>query len=289
MMSAMSLSGATDRREEMLGAPSRATGAMQPYALLLGKFLQHAAKWYPDAEVVAGGGVMASAERVTYRQLLADSMQLSGALAASGLGLGDRIATLAWNSPAHLEAWNAALGIGISVHTLNPRISVAQLAAMVRQADDRLLVISPDQFETVEQLIPLCPGIARVLVLDEPGNIAARLPDCGSVPVSRLADFRAQAAPIAWGDFPESAEAGICFTSGTTGAPKGVAYTHRSNYLVTLNLLQANVLASVPRIRSSPRCRCSMPTPGGCPSLRRGRGPGWSCRGGSTMVRASPG
>lgn len=226
-----------------VAAETYATGAMQPYELLLGKFLSHAAKWHPRAGVVTGGGAGIIPTRITYADLLARSVRLSGALTAIGLGVGDRIATLAWNSQAHMECWFAALGIGVSIHTLNPRIGVPQLADMIRQAGDRVLVASPDQAGVVEQLVLACPCIERVLILDEVGNIADRLPDCSRVPVAMLADFAdAFGGDVAWGGFSEQAEAGLCFTSGTTGAPKGVAYTHRSNYLVTLSLLQADVM-----------------------------------------------
>ena len=242
MAATSAMGAAIGVREEEIAAAAQATGAMQPYELLLGKFLEHAAKWSPDTEVVTGGGAGVTPERIAYRQLLEESIALSGAFAAIGLKRGDRIATLAWNSHAHLACWNAAVGIGVSVHTLNPRIGVPQLAAMIGQADDKILIVSPDQAGTVEQLIPLCPGIRQVLVLEEPGN-GAPLPDCGAVPVASLAEFRDRLGePAVWGGFPETTEAGLCFTSGTTGAPKGVAYTHRSTYLVTLALLQANVM-----------------------------------------------
>ena len=168
---------------------------------------------------------------------------LSGALIALGVAQGDRIATLAWNSQAHMEIWYAAFGIGVSCHTLNPRLGVEQVADMVRQAGDRLLAISPDQAKAVEALLPLCPSIERVVVLGEPGAEAVALPDCGRVPVATLESLLAEHGNAAeWGGFSELTEAALCFTSGTTGAPKGVPYTHRCNYLVTLNLLQRDVM-----------------------------------------------
>jgi acyl-CoA synthetase (AMP-forming)/AMP-acid ligase II len=226
---------------------------MQSYALLLHKFIDHAAKWHQAGEIVTGGAD--DATRVDYAGVRERSQLMSGAFAALGLGQGDRIATLAWNSQAHMECWYAAFGVGVSCHTLNPRLNAAQIADMIRQAGDRLLAVSPDLAELAEQILPLCPGIEQVLVLDEPGGDAWPLPVC-PVPVWRQADLLAQhGAPAEWGGFSENLEAALCFTSGTTGAPKGVPYSHRCNYLVTLSLLQSDVMG----IRASDTILAAVP------------------------------
>jgi 3-(methylthio)propionyl---CoA ligase len=105
-------------------------GGMQPYALTLDKFLEHAAKWHPKAQVVTGredGGI----ERIGYADLKERSLRISAALAGFGIRVGDRVATLAWNTQAHVEAWYAIMGMGAVCHTLNPRLICAPLAAMV--------------------------------------------------------------------------------------------------------------------------------------------------------------
>lgn len=213
---------------------------MQPYALTLDKFIDHAAKWNGHKEVVTGGP--SGSARTDYAALRDRANRLSGAFQALGLGVGDNLATLAWNSQAHMECWYGAIGAGIVCHTLNPRLAPETLAAMIAQAKNPVLAVSPDLAPLVEALVPLCPTIAHVVVLEEPGANYP-LPILNGVRLWTLdALLDAHGAPVAWGQFDEHTPAGLCFTSGTTGAPKGVTYTHRSNYLETVHLLQADVI-----------------------------------------------
>jgi len=214
-------------------------GAMQPYALTLDRFIDHAAKWHGAAEVVTGGGVGVST-RISYSAMRDRCRRLSGALRALGLGHGDNLAVLAWNSQAHMECWYGAMGIGIVCHTLNPRLAPTHLAEMIRQAANRVLMISPDLTALAENLVPRCPTLEHVVVLDEPGT-AASLPSCARARTWRYENLLAQlGVDTEWGGLDENAPAGLCFTSGTTGTPKGVTYTHRSNYLHTIHQLQAD-------------------------------------------------
>lgn len=214
-------------------------GGMQPYALTLNRFIDHAAKWHGAAEVVTGGSGGISA-RIGYSAMRDRCRRLSGALRSLGLMQGDNLAVLAWNSQAHMECWYGAMGIGIVCHTLNPRLSHTHLAGMIRQAANRVLMVSPDLAPLVEKLMLLCPTIEHVVVLYEPGA-EFPLPDCGSIRAWRYEEFlEERGLATEWGGFDENAPAGLCFTSGTTGAPKGVTYTHRSNYLHTIHQLQAD-------------------------------------------------
>ncbi len=218
---------------------------MQSYALTVDKFLDHAAKWTGDREIVtAESGQVVG--RLGYAALRARSNRLSGALAALGLGFGDRIATLAWNTQRHLEIYYAAMGAGLVCHTLNPRLTAAHLAAMINEAEDRALAVAADLAPLLAELAPLCPTLEHIIFLD------------GEGPPNRLEDHRAQVwahealleangVPAAWGGFSEETPAGLCYTSGTTGSPKGVLYTHRSNYLHTLRALQADAFALTAR------------------------------------------
>lgn len=215
---------------------------MQPYALTVDKFLDHAAKWSGDREVVTAPAGQ-TARRIGYAQLRTRSNRLSGALAALQLHLGDRVATLAWNTQHHFEMYYALMGAGMVCHTLNPRITIAHLAAMINEAEDRALAVASNLVSLLPQLLPLCGTLQHVVVMDgeaPQGDLAlghgARVWHYES-----LLESHGAASP--WGDFDERTPAGLCYTSGTTGAPKGVLYTHRSNYLHTLRELQADAVA----------------------------------------------
>ena len=210
-------------------------GSMQSYTLTLDRFIDHAAKWHGSTEVVTGGPGGARS-RIGYAQLRERSKRLSGALLSLGLAPGDHLGVLAWNSQSHMECWYAAMGVGIVCHTLNPRVSPAHLAAMIQQAENRVLAVSSDLAALVEKLIPLCPTLLHVIMLEEAVCAFDRVRTWS---YEELLQQRGRETE--WGKFDENTPAGLCFTSGTTGAPKGVTYTHRSNYLHTLHQLQADV------------------------------------------------
>lgn len=215
-------------------------GAMQEFALTLDKLLDHAAKWHPAAQVVTGrdGGRI---DRVTYADLRARSLRISSLLADLGIGEGDRVATLAWNTQAHVEAWYAIMGMGAICHTLNPRLTAAQLASMLAQSGCRVIVVSSDLTTLVQQVIDRTQTVSHVLVID--GPVERWSGEREEPIVADLEEAMAGArSVVAWGRFDERAACGLCFTSGTTGAPKGVTYTHRSSFLHTLRLLQADVM-----------------------------------------------
>ncbi|WNO52688.1 long-chain-fatty-acid--CoA ligase [Stakelama saccharophila] len=210
---------------------------MQPFALTLDKFLDHAAKWHPEAQVVTARGDGTHA-RIGYAGLCERARRASAVLADLGVRQGDRVATLAWNSQAHVEAWYAVMGMGAVCHTLNPRLMASQLAEMLKQSEARVLIASADLTSLAERILKLVPRIAHLLVID--GSVPTPGGTRSVVDLARAIE----GAPdgVAWGTFDENAPSGLCFTSGTTGAPKGVTYTHRSSYLHTLRLLQADVI-----------------------------------------------
>jgi len=216
---------------------------MQAYSLTVDKFLDHAAKWSGKREIVSAH-VGRPVQRIAYSECRDRSNRLSGALRALGLDLGDRLATLGWNTQHHFEMYSAVMGGGYVCHTLNPRFTVAQLSAIINEAEDRVLAVAADLLPLLGELAPLCPTIEHVIVMDT--ELTAPF-DFGENSAVKQWSFEQMLAdlgsPVRWGDFEEDANAGLCYTSGTTGKPKGVLYTHRSNYLHTLRALQADSMA----------------------------------------------
>ncbi|RYF91880.1 MAG: AMP-dependent synthetase [Caulobacteraceae bacterium] len=214
-------------------------GAMQPFALTLDKVLDHAAKWHPRAEVVsarADGGV----DRIGYADLADRSRRVSGVLQGLGAALGDRIATLAWNSQAHVEAWYAIMGMGAVCHTLNPRLTADQIAWMLDRSGARILIVSVDLLPLARQVAQRATGVERLLLIDgEAEESSAGRPLVTGLEALLVA---CEDRP-AWGRFDETQPCGLCFTSGTTGAPKGVTFTHRSSFLHAQRLLQVDTMA----------------------------------------------
>ncbi len=210
-------------------------GSMQTYALTLDKFLSHAAKWHPGAEVVSAGADGGIA-RIGYAALRDRALCVSGALSRLGIVRGDRVATLAWNTQGHVEAWYGIMGMGAICHTLNPRLTPAQLGSMLAQSEASVLLASPDLLSLAEDAARGVGTVRHMLLLDTDGGERA------------LEPLIAAADPdIVWGGFDETSPSGLCFTSGSTGAPKGVTYTHRGCFLHTMRQLQADVLGITAR------------------------------------------
>jgi len=215
---------------------------MQNYNLTIEKFLDHSAKWSPQREIVwCEAGVPRS--RIGYATLRDRSNRLSGAFRALGLAPGDRVGTLAWNTQHHLETYYATMSAGFVCHTLNPRFTVAHLAAIVNQAEDRVLAVATSLVPMLRELAPLCPSVEHFVLLDGEPSESPWIggSDATLWKYDTLLDMHG--APVAWGEFGEQAPAGLCYTSGTTGAPRGVLYSHRSNYLHTMRALQADSIA----------------------------------------------
>jgi acyl-CoA synthetase (AMP-forming)/AMP-acid ligase II len=223
---------------------------MQPYSLTVDKFLDHAAKWSGSTEIVSAHAGQ-PAWRIGFAASRERSNRLSGALRELGLEFGDRVATLAWNTQHHFEMYFAIMGGGYVCHTLNPRLTAIQLAAMVNEAENRVIAVAADLLPLVAELVELCPCLEHVVVMDEEQQLETPPQHSAMGNAAKTWQFETllqeQGSAITWGDFPEESAAGLCYTSGTTGQPKGVVYTHRSNYLHTLRALQADAMAVTAR------------------------------------------
>ncbi len=214
-------------------------GSMQSFSLTLDRIVDHAAKWYCDTEVVTAGS-NGNISRVGYGELASRARRVSRVLADKGVAFGERVATLAWNTQAHLEAWFAIAGMGAVCHTLNPRLTASQLSWMIGQSGARLLIVSADLLSLAGTIVTEAAVLKHILVID--GEAEGDLPE--QVELELLLPLLEQADDhYVWGGFSEEAPSGLCFTSGSTGAPKGVTYTHRASFLHTLRLLQADSLA----------------------------------------------
>ena len=215
-------------------------GLMQDYALTLDKFLTHAAKWHPLGEVVSAA-VDGTVDRIGYAALYHRARTVSGSLHALGVRRGDRVATLAWNTQGHFESWYGIIGMGAVCHTLNPRLTAVQLGSMLAQSEASVLLVSPDLLALAQAAAVHVDSVRHILLLDVSAMAIEK--DGSPFAGGTLEEAMATASPdIEWGEFNEHSPSGLCFTSGTTGVPKGVTYTHRGCYLHTLRQLSADVM-----------------------------------------------
>jgi len=221
-------------------------GLMQHGALTLDKIIDHAARWHADREVVSRS-VEGPIVRTTYGQMRERAKRVSNALLAMGLEPGDRIGTLAWNTGRHMEAWYGIMGPGMICHTLNPRLFPEQIAWIADHAGDRVIFTDLTFLPILKQIVPRIPSVEHVVVFTDRDHMPTDFALAGDAPGFKglicYEDLVEQhSADVAWGGFPEDTAAGLCYTSGTTGDPKGVLYSHRSNFLHTFITLQPDVM-----------------------------------------------
>jgi fatty-acyl-CoA synthase len=208
-------------------------GLMQDWPLTLDKILDHARTWHGDTEIVSRS-IEGPIARTTYAEVHARAKRLSNALAALGVQAGDRVATLAWNTARHLETWYAVMGVGAICHTLNPRLHPDQLCYIINHASDKVLLTDLTFLPAVLERRADMPTVGHLIVLTDEAH-AADLNAPGALCYERL--IAQHSGDCAWGGFDENTAAGLCYTSGTTGAPKGVLYSHRSNFLHTFDVI----------------------------------------------------
>ena len=213
-------------------------GLMQDWPLLCHRIIDHAALNHAERPIVTRS-VEGGMHTTSYAEVRARALRLAQRLDRDGIRLGDRVATLAWNTWRHLEAWYGIMGIGAIYHTVNPRLFSEQIVWIVNHAQDRLLLLDLTFIPMVEKLADRLPGIERYVVLTDAKHMpATSLPN--AVPYE---EWIGEAdGDFAWKIFNENTAAGMCYTSGTTGNPKGVLYSHRSNVLHGLTANNIDVI-----------------------------------------------
>ncbi len=218
-------------------------GLMQGWKLTVDKVLTHAHENHGHQEIVTRT-VEGPIVRSTYSDLYWRSRQLSNALLGDGVQQGDRIATLAWNTTRHMECWYGTMGIGAVLHTLNPRLFPEQIAWIVNHAEDTHIFYDITFQPIIEAIKDKVPTVKHFIVLTD----AAHKPQSAMPNLRTYEEYIAgQSTDVVWGDFPEQAACGLCYTSGTTGDPKGVLYSHRSNVIHTLITMQVDALGTSAR------------------------------------------
>ncbi len=204
--------------------------AMQHTPLLMSKIIDRGAKVAPYEEIVTAteNGV----RRQTYKETRDRAHQLAHALAEAGIAIGDRVGTFMWNGSRHLEAYQACAGMGAVLHTLNIRLSEKDLEYIINHAEDQIIIVDADILPLLEKLEGKMPTVRQVVIATEEGfeGWSTQLPNAVD-----YEDFiKDKPTHYEWPDIDENSPLGLCYTSGTTGNPKGVEYEHRSQYLHTL-------------------------------------------------------
>jgi fatty-acyl-CoA synthase len=213
-------------------------GLMQDWPLLCHRVLDHAALNHGERPVISRS-IEGSLHATTYAAVRARALRLAQQLDRDGIKLGDRVATLAWNTWRHLEAWYGIMGIGAVYHTVNPRLFAEQIVWIVNHAEDRMVLVDLTFVPLLEKLAEKLNPVERYVVLTD----AAHMPPTALRNAVPYEEWIAEVdGDFAWKSFEENTAAGMCYTSGTTGNPKGVLYSHRSNVFHSLMVAQPDAM-----------------------------------------------
>ena len=205
-------------------------GLMQDRPLLISSFLDYAERYHGDTEIVTRT-LEGPIHRYGYADCAARTRKLAKALIGLGVVPGMRVATLAWNTHRHLELWFGISGMGAVTHTVNPRLYPGQIEYIINHAEDTYLFLDPSFVELVEGMQERLETVKGYVILTD----ADHMPKTRLDPVFCYEDLlAAQDDDYRWPEFDENTACGMCYTSGTTGHPKGVIYSHRANVLHTM-------------------------------------------------------
>ncbi len=205
-------------------------GSMQDWPLVVPQILDHAMRFHGEREVVTRS-VEGPIVRTNYAQIHSRARKVAKALTRRGIKLGDRIGTLAWNTGRHLEAWYGIMGIGAVCHTINPRLFPEQIVYIVNHAEDRMIFVDLTFVPLLEKVAKQIDGVETFVILTD----KAHMPQTSLKNAIAFEDLIGDVDDdFHWVKFDENTAAGLCYTSGTTGNPKGVLYSHRSNVLHAL-------------------------------------------------------
>ncbi|MEP5369423.1 3-(methylthio)propionyl-CoA ligase [Parvibaculum sp.] len=202
-------------------------GLMQDWPLRVTSIIDHAARFHGDREIVTRT-VEGPIARTTYREVHLRARKVAQALTRLGIKEGDIVATMAWNTARHLEAWYGIMGMGAVCHTLNPRLFAEQLIYIINHAEDKVIFLDLTFVPILEGIADKLPNVkAYVIMTDKAHMPETKLPN--ALCFEEIVE--AEDGEFKWTEVDENAACGLCYTSGTTGNPKGVLYSHRSNVL----------------------------------------------------------
>jgi len=218
-------------------------GLMQDRPLLISQIIDYAGRYYPDVEIVART-VEGPIHRYGYKDALRRSKQVAEALQGLGIKLGDRVGTIAWNTHRHFELYFGISGIGAVLHTINPRLAPEHVAYIANHAEDQAIFVDLNLLPIVEGVWGMLKTVKHVVVMTD----RAHMPAASKIPnllcyEELIAD---KPGTLAWPDFDERTASSLCYTSGTTGNPKGVLYSHRSTVIHSMMMCSGPVLGLDP-------------------------------------------